>query len=512
MQIKLPTERGGWLHEYICPVHGSELLLEHLLGGQFPADGANCPHGCQLDTPTVRGAWTVLAHQACTDGIVELATGADAAGHQQALGLLVEYAERYAAAPSVHEGSQAWMLKGRLFHQALTEAIWGVKIGRAVRALVAAGVELPGSVRELLTGLAAGARQGRDQMVADDKFDSNYVAWLNAAGASCTGAADWLTDEHGLFEHLRASVLPDGWQWEASSYYHSFVLRAAEKAIAAVAGVEVPADIVEIMARMREVLMALRAPGGYLPATHDTPYLRAGCDAELAELRLGELVGEPIRVFPDGGYAVVRHAGIHAVLAFGPHGGSHGHYDKLALNLYGPTEHWQSDPGQVPYAHKAWRNYYASTAAHPAFRVDGAEQQACTGELVSQSADEVVVACDQAYPGVRAVRTLRLADGELVDELRLSSATEHRYELLLRPGTDCQYRPSQTGFETTWGRTELLHGRHECDQPAELFVHPGPGPADDPQRVVRQAEWLVAAASEVTFTSRYRTDQALDAG
>src|SRR5687767_1555865 len=79
-----------------------------------------------------------------------------------------------------HNGAAGWMLRGRLFQQALTEAIWAVTIGRAARLL---GDPVP----ELTAGLAEAARVARDSLVADGRFRSNYTAWLDAAGAACTG-------------------------------------------------------------------------------------------------------------------------------------------------------------------------------------------------------------------------------------------------------------------------------------------------------------------------------------
>src|SRR3989442_7561875 len=85
--------------------------------------------------------------------------------------LLREYADRYAALGTTgHNGAAGWMLRGRLFQQALTEAIWAVTIGRAARML---GDPVP----ELTAGLAEAARVARYSLVSDGRFRSNYTAW-----------------------------------------------------------------------------------------------------------------------------------------------------------------------------------------------------------------------------------------------------------------------------------------------------------------------------------------------
>ncbi|MFW6597610.1 heparinase II/III domain-containing protein [Propionibacteriaceae bacterium Y2011] len=513
--VVLPNERGGWWHEYVCPVHGTELLHDDMLGGTFPPAGVRCPHGCLLDTPAIRGAWTVLAHQACAVRIRDLAlAGPD--HDQQVLDVLTQWAELYAGLDSDHEGSQAWMLRGRLFHQALTEAIWAVHIGRACWALRDREVVLPTQVDALLTGLVEAAATARETLLGQGRFTSNFVAWLDAAGAVCSRDEGWLTGDHGTYAHLRAAVLPDGWQWEASTYYHSFVLRACLVAIDGVPGAVVPDDVAERLAAMRRVLQDLRTGSGELPALHDGPYRRPGYDAELAELDLAaDLPAGPatsVVVQPDGGYAVLRRPGLQAVVAFGPHGSSHGHFDTLSLLLYGDRSPFQADPGQVPYGHRYWRTHYASTTAHPTFSIDGHDQEAGPGELISHDDTSVVVASALAYPGVHATRSLRLTDAGLVDELTVRCDRPHRIALHLRPVGGFRVTHHPNGVTTHWaGDGEHLVGEHEVTAPAEVLLRPGPGPADDPQRGVPHLDWVAVDSTDVTFRSTYRVVDGADA-
>ncbi|MHA6618111.1 heparinase II/III domain-containing protein [Pseudonocardia sp. DLS-67] len=494
----LPGERGGWWHHYVCPAHGVELEHAGLLTGEFPEGGAPCAHGCRVDTPDVRGAWTVLAHQACARAILA-AAGGSADERAGAVALLREYADRYTALGATgHNGAAGWMLRGRLFQQALTEAIWAVPIGRAARLL---GDPVP----ELTEGLAEAARIARDSLVAEGRFRSNYTAWLDAAGAACTGKPEWLDGPHGIFAHVLTSTHPDGWEWEASTYYHSFVLRAYRHAIAVVPGVKVPATVRARIDAMARVLRELVVPGGLLPSLHDGPYRRAEWDRELAELDLTPAARRPVTVHPDAGYALLHGNGVHAVLDYGPHGGSHGHLDTLSLYLYGENAPWQPDPGQVPYGHAYWRRYYASTAAHPTFSVDALDQAECTGELVSVGAEEVTVACGTAYEGVSAVRRVVLTpDGTLRDELSVTADRPRRIAAHLRPDVSLTVRTDPDGtVRTGWGAG--LNGTHTTSGAAARFVaRPGPGPADDPQRTRTHVDWVAEDATAVTFRSTYR--------
>jgi hypothetical protein len=405
----------------------------------------------------------------------------------------------------------------------------------------------------MLDALAEAADQARGELVAQGKLRSNYMAWLIAASAVTTmagakgrgGATDrainraWLGDLH---EHVLAATHDDGWEWEGSTYYHGFVLRAYLLALRGTDPAALPEAVGRRIAAMIAVVAAIATPGGVLPALHDGPYESATTAAEWTELcvladqfvnpsRLSAVftaaravtgpdhdrledhlrgwftgpprpaVGAP-STFGDVGYAVVRTGGVQAVLDAGPHGGSHGHRDKLALYLYGERTPWQPDPGQVPYA-SPLRGHYASTCAHPAFAVDGLEQAECGGAL-DDAPDGAVARCDQAYAGVRATRRLVRGASYLLDVLHVAAGGRRRIEALLRPGVEFTAVELPEGVvRTKWNGAEELAGWHVASPPAAFAVGPGYGTADGPQRFRSRVDWS-ADAESVTFVSVYQ--------
>ncbi|HEY3501995.1 MAG TPA: heparinase II/III family protein [Actinocatenispora sp.] len=552
--LALPAVRGGWWHAYVCPAHGTELAHDTLLSGAFPDGGAACPYGCRVDTEPVRGAWAALAHQACARRIRLLAYREPA----RAVTLLTAYAERYEAlAVDRNTGAQDWMLRGRLFHQALSDAIWAVSIGHAAWTLAGEpGIE---AAVPLLRSVADAARDARAELVAQGRFDSNYTAWLNAAGAVAAGALarivrtapdeDWLGGEHGVYAHVPAATGADGWEWEASTYYHGFVLRAYLLALRGTDPAALPAAVGDRITAMIGAVAGIATDGGILPALHDGPYERDltaiewtelctlaagftdgaglaavaararheagpaydGLDDHLADWfsappRPDAPAGPPVRrTFGDAGLSVVRSNGIVALLDHGPHGGSHGHHDKLALYLYGADTAWQPDPGQVPYAHAYWRAHFAGAAAHPAVLVDGVEPAECTARVLAASANAVTAELTDAYPGVRVTRRIEAAAGYLLDVATVD--TDRPVRLALRPAV-----PVETdGARTRWIGAEALHGWHVGDGVAPLVAYPGPGTADDPQAVRTWLDWP-APAGRATFCSVYQAGTATVAG
>lgn len=291
---RIARERGGWWHAYVCPAHGVELDHGDVLAGVFPEGGARCAYGCRVDNEAVRGAWLVLSHQAWARHLRVLAHRGERA---EAVSRLVEYAGLYEElATAQHGEAQGWMLRGRLFHQALTDAIWAVNIGHAVITLAERGTDDLAGVLPLLDALERAALDARDVLTGKGQLASNYTAWLNAAGVAAgrgaaaargqewDGGKEWLEGEHGLYAHLRVAVAEDGWEWEGSTYYHGFVLRAALLALRGTDPAAVPADVVGVLAGMTDVLATIATPGGILPALHDGPYLRGPLALEWLEL------------------------------------------------------------------------------------------------------------------------------------------------------------------------------------------------------------------------------------
>lgn len=588
--------RGGWWHDYVCPTHGTE--LEPRSGDTYP-----CRYGCRLTGEPFASAWTVYAHQAGARRARLLAhrhtralarRAADPADRDEAVRIVTEFAEVYAeiAAAGWSTQSEPWMLRGKLFAQALTEAIWAVQLADAVAELATidgAKPDLGAPVLSLLTGLLATITSARHTLVVDKNDPtSNYVAWIDAAGATLNralvalGHADDGQDWVGrTFEHARLAIGADGWEWEGSTYYHLFVLRAYLLALRGADPAALPADAAERLAGMVRVLAGLAAPDGTLPMLHDGPYDRVPAHLEVLEVCVlaGQLWADsplgqveaatrrslgaahdgledlltgwfagpalptptsgaipagprPSVLFANAGYAVLRDPGDtwQAVLDAGPHGGSHGHLDKLGLYLYGTGVAWQPAPGVPPYASTLRRGYYARTLAHPTVRVDDLDQLPTTGVVEDFSATRVVASAADAIAGVALRRELVMTDDYLLDivhavvddstggtetDARTDTNAGRRITLALRPAVPLTVTAAGGAWRTTWAASRYgeagpepvqgaaeLHGFHRATAPAVLLAAPGRGPSDDPARTLTIADWTVTG-HEAWFVSVY---------
>lgn len=171
---RIARERGGWWHAYVCPAHGVELDHGDVLAGVFPEGGARCSYGCRVDNEAVRGAWLVLSHQAWARHLRVLAHRGE---RVEVVARLVEYTALYEElATAQHGEAQGWMLRGRLFHQALTDAIWAVNIGHTIVTLAEHGTDDLSAVLPLLDSLERAALDARSVLTGKDQLASNYTA------------------------------------------------------------------------------------------------------------------------------------------------------------------------------------------------------------------------------------------------------------------------------------------------------------------------------------------------
>lgn len=463
----IPAEPGGWWHNYVCPRHHTELVYDPL---ERDAHMYACPYGCKLQGEPYRGAWLVFRHQAMARYALQAAAVYAATGDsryaQFGRKILIRYAEQFPRYP-VHPDAQPWMLKGRAFHQALTEAIWATTMIRAYLLLADEGVtpqDSKGVWNEFLTMLEQSMEESHSILTRErQQPESNYTAWLNAA-LCCIHAArgdrskleQVLGGEGGYRQHLSIAVRPDQLEYEGSTYYHLFVLRAylITAEMAGRFGIDLHeerGDQGQSLEGMLDVMVQLAGPGGQLPALHDGPYGREPFAREIAEIfeaglsryakrgyeaiaahAYTELYGiqersgleavlygtgpwpqewpprltKPIALtaaealsapptassflLPDSGFARLRHDSnpLSALIDFGPHGGSHGHFDKLNLMLFHRGYPVSPDRGTVPYGSPLKKKWYAETACHNTVSVGGRSQLEAVGECMKFEAWE----------------------------------------------------------------------------------------------------------------------------
>lgn len=204
----------------------------------------------------------------------------------------------------------------------------------------------------------------------------------------------------------------------------------------------------------------------------------------------------------EQGLAVFRRSpDVYVSLDYGKYGGGHGHPDRLNLNLSLGAARVLDDLGTGSYVDQSL-HWYRSTLAHNAPLVNGRSQPERDGVLLAHDERGAlgwsVASVDWPELGVSLERSLVVAPGYLVDELRWTAADEVRVELpwhldgdsdvglvpaALSGGSDLE---DGFGFVKNALRAALAAGAvagirgkalawFTADQPAELFRATGPG-------------------------------------
>ncbi len=551
----IPVEPGGWWHQYVCPTHHTELLFNPM---EENAEVYRCSHGCELLGEPYHGAWLVFKHQSLARYLLQSAAVYAATHDEQYARLsreiLLRYAEQFPLYP-VHPEAQPWMLKGRAFHQALTEAIWVTTLLRGYLLLRDEGVDLSADqdkFEPFLVMLEESMTQYRHILIHEkNNPENNYTAWLNAA-LSCVHAIrgdkiklkQIIEGEGGLLHHLTIGVNPDQFEFEGSVYYHIFVLRAylITVEMAERFGMNlynVKGEQGQSFKGMLDVLVNLADPNGELPALHDGPYKRIPYAREISEiieiglskyqdtsfipllaeayrqLNEGKLLRNGVEalvfgigdwqldsvkdndhslLLPESGFAVLRQAGnaLSLIVDFGPHGGSHGHYDKCNIILNHKLGPIAPELGMVPYGSALRKGWYAETASHNTVVVGGQSQKPHVGNCmkfeITSAYSYIWTSTDQAYEGCVMNRHLMLTRDWLLDwfEVTLTECNEEQHidwwlhtanEFDLQRTVGLQDEHDQLGMEDGYSHVQPISrfysnsGDKQCD--IKLYVKNG---------------------------------------
>ncbi len=464
--VELPHGHGGWIFYYACPADGANLHPNSATEHQCPRckklytdDRVVTAHRGNLHHAAERAAETL--------GWAFLHSGDDryaAAVHR----ILLHLARQYPSHPTRLDrwGMRGFLARwgGRRYVQSLDEAVGIIRLAKGYDLTRLASI-WTASDRELverdLFGLTA------ETLLAFNQDTINHQTWYNAgllAIASVRADAALvqkvLTMRGGYYDQLQRSLGDDGLWHEGTMAYHNYALQALLELVDAGRRLQLPLHQAPRLQAMLRAPLSAAYPNGTFPAINDSDpgdirqfapawewawktyrdplYAQAAAWQNPAKLTalLGPSVAptSPLPTqsqnLPATGLAILRAgSGTNATAVFfdyGPHGGGHGHPDKLSLTLYANQREWLLDPGRLTYSvpeHKSWAK---TTVAHNTVAIDTESQQPATGKLLFfQATDRFSAAaaeCDTAYTGVLLRRSLLLTTQFLADSFEVDSS------------------------------------------------------------------------------------------
>jgi|CZKZ01.1.fsa_nt_gi hypothetical protein len=462
--VELPPEGGQWLHYYACPDTGS-LLVFH------PPDQNVCPdtgqvfRGYPYDHVVYMLRADALEKGALASALAYRLTGdrADAVKGAQILKL---YADKYLTYPMHDNSSKESPFGARVYSQTLDESIWLIDLAWTYDLLRDTDVFTPEDRTHIERDLLyAGAMTvSRASMGPTD----NIQSWILGAEATVGFTLDdkALIDQaidgpHGFRSQMKEFV-NDGFWIEGAWGYQFYALRPLELVaqMSRRAGVDLWKQEPNLGALLASPL-GVMLPDGSLPAFNDSHSVDLYEEASLYEPAFAALknpdfaaIDEHVEranreaflfgvpsidgvsmpkpksaVFPDAGYATLRApvGDLTEIVKFGPHGGGHGHFDKLNEVIFAKGGMMSVDPGTHFYGIPIHQSWDKMTVAHNTVSVDEAVQKPATGRLLLWQAEpeftSVTADAGPVYDNVDLQRT-SIVTSDYVLEITTAKSTD----------------------------------------------------------------------------------------
>ena len=478
--VKVPPCGAQWYHWYSCRKCGAQLR------GESPTRHMCVKCGeVHSGWPYDDAYWFPFQHR-CGDMVRDAGVAWAITGERRyadvAKGLLLDYAKVYLSWPRHDNWSKATDRNpdaARAFSQVLDESVWMIDLVRGFDAISGTLTE-----EERQTIFARVFRPAADIIYKRDDVGrpilGNHQCWHFSAYAlaalmmgDVARVRESIDGLSGWKYQLSRGILEDGCWYEGAWGYQFYTMSSLAPYFTALRnlGYEPPAAF----KRLFDSPFGQLAPDWFLPAVNDTARVRfaPGALADLYEqawtwwgdpqhgwwvaqqprrTMAYALWGRPARKdaaftppasrnFGGTGLAVLRSRSPAAkgplpdnmlAMDYGPHGGWHGHHDKLQLLLWGRGWMWGEDPGCIAYGNPRHWGWYRSTLAHNTLAMGGRNQAPAQGRLVGYAAGEnaAVVAADsgEAYPGATVRRATALVDDIVLDFAEVSADSAHEWE------------------------------------------------------------------------------------
>lgn len=417
--MELPPEGGQWLHYYACPDTGSTLEF-HPPNQHVCPDTGKVFKGYPYDQAVYQMRADFLEKAALTEALAYRLTG-ERAYAEKGAAVLKAYADKYLSYPMHDNQGRQSQFGARVYSQTLDESIWLIDLAWTYDLLRDTDAFAPAERKHIERDLlyASAMTVTRANMGPTDNIQTWILGAETAVGLTLSDQTlvdKAINGSNGLREQMKGLV-NDGFWIEGAWGYQFYALRPLEfmAMMCTKAGNNLWQKEPNLSAMLASPL-GVMFPNGMLPAfndSHEVNLFEEAYQYEPAYAALGNpafgaidehvnrdnryafLFGVPSinreelpklrsAVFPEAGYATLRapQGDLTEVMKFGPHGGGHGHFDKLNEVIYAKGGVMSVDPGTHYYGISIHGSWDKMTVAHNTVSVDEAMQKPATGKLI----------------------------------------------------------------------------------------------------------------------------------
>jgi hypothetical protein len=469
--VTAPEKAAQWAHWYVCPETGTHLEFHppnHNICPDTGKDYQNWP----ISDVHYHYMHDMLSHDAMILGIAYRMTGKQIYA-QHAAEILNLYADKYKDYPIVDNYGKQSNWGARIYSQTLNESIWLIDMTFAYDLVRGSGELSPNDrthiEQDLLLPSAATVVRGHKEPT------NNIQSWINGAQASVgfelnnKALIDEAIDGPLGFRYQMKNYVHEGFWIEGAWGYQFYAMRplTATAEIAKQNGMDLWKQEPALTSMFFSPL-GVMLPDGRLPGFNDSEEVRLYSNAPLFELAyenthdprllavldnapraskeallfgvpaLPESKGPLLKsaVFPESGYATLRakNNDLSVILKFGPHGGGHGHYDKLGEIIYAEGRTQAVDPGTQLYGMALHKEWDQMSVAHNTLTADELRQDQATGKLIAWKDEDgyVAVTADAGpvYKFADLTRSILVTDEYVlqVDRARSTDGKPHTFD------------------------------------------------------------------------------------
>jgi len=486
--LDIPDKPSQWVQHFVCSDCG--IYLKEAAGRNVCTRCGKEYSGWPFDEVLAGRKHIDLFEKARVLGLAWQLTGEQSYA-AKCREILLGYAGKYQNYP-IHDyrGGQS-IRGGRLFAQTLDESVRMITLVWAYDLVYDAPVMTAKNRADIENNLF---RPAAKVILRNDMGISNWQSWHNAAIAAIgfTLGDEKMVDhaikgKSGILFQMEKSILNDGFWYEGTASYHFYALLALQWQALAMKSAGMNLYQEPVFRSLYEAPANYVFPDRRFPAVNDSDPVSIDSQHEYYEMAYA-WYGDPAfgtiakagqrqslnaflwgeeklpsaeqpkpksSVFPGVGAVMLQQDSDKNPLAlhldFGPHGGAHGHPDKLGIIFFANGRDVMPDAGRLPYGAPLHNRWYKTTVAHNTVIVDGKNQNPTEGRLVSHNLDgEIKMAtavCDTAYEDVTLTRSVALAPEYLLDVVSGSSDNQHTWDLAYhvqgRPAADLPFKRTE---------------------------------------------------------------------
>ena len=467
--VTLPPRGGQWFHYYSCPKHGARLKMESPTKHVCPVD-KEVLTGYPYDDVALMGDHNRLAAGLKTLGLAYQFTQ-DRRYAVKARAILMAYVDKYPSYALHNIKGEAKVGGGKVGPQTLDESTWLITMVQ--------GTDCIWSTLSIddCKKAADNLFYPATKVIRDHKMNiHNIQCWKNSA-VGLTGLLlgdmalvnEALNEKSGYYQQMAKGVSADGLWYEGAWGYHFYTMSAVSHLAEGAwhCGINLYTKDYQ---RMFDGPINFAMPDFVLPPFNDSGTVRVPGAADLYEIACARykddryklvisrgnrsclenlLAGVPdagamveftpaTANYTNSGYAtLVGGKGTKATwfcVDYGPHGGGHGHPDKLSFVAYGLEQVIAPDPGTANYGVPIQAGWFRTSIAHNTLSIDEDSQKPAEGKseafLKAAGFSAVMASAGKISEGVTFRRTTALIGDDyllFIDQVRADK--EHTFDL-----------------------------------------------------------------------------------